>query len=31
MQDVQQIIDKNRETLIIPDGIVVIGKGYRIL
>lgn len=31
MADVQQIIDKNKETLIIPDGIVVIGKDQRII
>ena len=31
MPDVQQIIDKNKETLIIPDGIVVIGKDQNII
>ena len=31
MADVQQIIDKNKETLIIPDGIVVIGKDQKII
>ena len=31
MTDVQQIIDKNKETLIIPDGIAVIGKDQNII
>ena len=31
MADVQQIIDKNKETLIIPDGIAVIGKDQNII
>ena len=31
MSDVQQIIDRNRESLIIPDGIVVIGKDQNII
>ncbi len=31
MSDVQQIIDKNKESLIIPDGIVVIGKDQNII
>jgi PAS domain S-box-containing protein len=31
MQDVQQIIDKNKETLIIPDGIIVIGKDKHVI
>lgn len=31
MPDVQQIIDKNKETLIIPDGIVVISKDQHII
>lgn len=31
MADVQQIIDKNKETLIIPDGITVIGKDEKII
>jgi PAS domain S-box-containing protein len=31
MSDVQQIIDKNKETLIIPDGIVVIGLDKNII
>lgn len=31
MSDVQQIIDKNKETLIIPDGIVVIGRDKNII
>ncbi len=31
MPDVQQIIDKNKESLIIPDGIAVIGKDNNIL
>lgn len=31
MADVQKIIDKNKETLIIPDGITVIGKDHRII
>ena len=31
MADVQQIIDKNKETLIIPDGIIVIGKDKNII
>ncbi|MFA6978626.1 MAG: sigma 54-interacting transcriptional regulator [Ignavibacteriaceae bacterium] len=31
MVDVQQIIDKNKESLIIPDGIAVIGKDQNII
>lgn len=31
MADVQQIIDKNKESLIIPDGIIVIGKDKNII
>jgi PAS domain S-box-containing protein len=31
MSEVQQIIDKNTETLIIPDGIIVIGKDKNII
>ncbi len=31
MADVQQIIDKNKESLIVPDGIVVIGKDENII
>lgn len=31
MSEVQQIIDKNKETLIIPDGIVVIGRDKNII
>jgi len=31
MADVQQIIDKNKESLIIPDGIVVISKDKQII
>lgn len=31
MADVQQIFDKNKETLIIPDGIIVIGKDKNII
>ena len=31
MADVQQIIDKNKESLIIPDGIAVIGKDQNII
>ncbi len=31
MSDVQQIIDKNKETLIIPDGIAVISKDMHII
>ncbi len=31
MSDVQQIIDKNKESLIIPDGIVVIGRDQSII
>ena len=31
MKEVQQIIDKNREFMVIPDGIVVIGKDCKII
>ena len=31
MQEVQQIIDKNKEAVIIPDGIAVIGKDLKII
>ncbi|MGK9476492.1 sigma 54-interacting transcriptional regulator [Melioribacter sp. OK-6-Me] len=31
MSDVQQIIDRNKETLIIPDGIIVIGRDKNII
>jgi sigma-54 dependent transcriptional regulator, acetoin dehydrogenase operon transcriptional activator AcoR len=31
MQEVQQILDKNKEAAIIPDGIVVIGKDFKII
>ena len=31
MPDVQQIIDKNKESMIIPDGIVVISKDKQII
>ena len=31
MKDVQKIIDKNKEAMIIPDGISVIGKDFKII
>jgi sigma-54 dependent transcriptional regulator, acetoin dehydrogenase operon transcriptional activator AcoR len=31
MQEVQEIIDKNKEALIIPDGIAVIGKDLKVI
>jgi PAS domain S-box-containing protein len=31
MQEVQQIIDKNKEALIIPDGIAVIGRDLKVI
>ena len=31
MKEVQQIIDKNKEAVIIPDGIAVIGKDMKII
>ncbi len=31
MKEVQSIIDKNKEAMIIPDGIVVIGKDFKII